>query len=367
MGGLYEDLDDETFVPLVEVDDCFKGRYEINKKGQVRIIGKSRILAVMTKSTDYPKVMLRDLSDTRGRGRFVHVLLARTFIRNDDPTTKTQVNHKDRNRFNYSLDNLEWVSPSENLKQRGEMKSWNRLYYVKLDDQGNEIERFSRKDISKNTKDSITESIRESKKYKGFWWKSVDINVEKYYSRFTPEQIKSEKWKEAFGYPGVYVSSLGLVKLNGRITVGHLIDSGYRTVNLKPHKRVHTLIAETFILKRALVKPEVVDHLNTDRELNAVWNLKVCKNQSENLANPITRNKNNFIKRVGKYDFSGNLIAEYDCINDALKEMKLPPTVSSISKCCKENRLHFKDHLWAYLDGTENEVIERKLKLLNDG
>jgi hypothetical protein len=41
-------------------------------------------------------------------------LLAINFIPN--PDNKREVNHKDGNRLNYSLDNLEWVTPSENMK-----------------------------------------------------------------------------------------------------------------------------------------------------------------------------------------------------------------------------------------------------------
>lgn len=46
----------------------------------------------------------------------IHRLLALTFIDNREPKTKIEVNHIDGNKLNNSLDNLEWVSPGENLK-----------------------------------------------------------------------------------------------------------------------------------------------------------------------------------------------------------------------------------------------------------
>ncbi len=45
----------------------------------------------------------------------LHRLLARTFIPNDDPVNKNTVNHKDGNKLNNSLDNLEWMSHKDNI------------------------------------------------------------------------------------------------------------------------------------------------------------------------------------------------------------------------------------------------------------
>lgn len=44
---------------------------------------------------------------------FVHTLIALTFLQNEDPS-KNQVNHIDGNKLNNNINNLEWVSNSEN-------------------------------------------------------------------------------------------------------------------------------------------------------------------------------------------------------------------------------------------------------------
>ena len=47
-----------------------------------------------------------------------HRLIGFQWIENEDPQTKTQIDHTDRNKLNNHAENLRWTSPSENLKNK---------------------------------------------------------------------------------------------------------------------------------------------------------------------------------------------------------------------------------------------------------
>lgn len=53
-------------------------------------------------------------SNNKSKAEYVHILVAKTFLKNDE--NKPTVNHKDGNKFNNCVDNLEWNTYSENNK-----------------------------------------------------------------------------------------------------------------------------------------------------------------------------------------------------------------------------------------------------------
>ena len=87
-------------------------KYEINEYGDVRNSTTKRILTGGINNGGYRTVHIKHSDNPE----FVHRLVAETFIHNDDPTHKTDVNHIDGNKLNNSVDNLEWISRSDNVK-----------------------------------------------------------------------------------------------------------------------------------------------------------------------------------------------------------------------------------------------------------
>ena len=97
--------------------------YEISNRGEIRLLdysiidkfGKKRkykghLLKQAVNSSNYKKVSLR--KNGQNYNKYVHRLLAETFIPN--PNFLPCVNHKDGNKWNNNLDNLEWCNEEEN-------------------------------------------------------------------------------------------------------------------------------------------------------------------------------------------------------------------------------------------------------------
>lgn len=90
----------------------YEDNYQINEKGEVRHKIKGNILKQGIGKIGYPVVSL--WKNNKGKTHSIHRLLAEHFIPN--PENKREVNHKDGVKHNNNLNNLEWVTTSENIK-----------------------------------------------------------------------------------------------------------------------------------------------------------------------------------------------------------------------------------------------------------
>lgn len=89
----------------------YEGLYEVSNHGQVKNVKTQKVLSPRN-STRYPLVALFDKG--KRKDFKVHRLVAKSFLPN--PENKPQVNHKDGNKSNNHLLNLEWCTNSENQK-----------------------------------------------------------------------------------------------------------------------------------------------------------------------------------------------------------------------------------------------------------
>lgn len=107
--------------------------YEISDKGRVRNTLTNKILKQHKNAYGYYCLGLR-FEGRKQKSYLVHRLIAKVFIPN--PENKPQINHKDCNKTNNSIDNLEWCTKNENnlhafanglIDRRGEKASGSKL------------------------------------------------------------------------------------------------------------------------------------------------------------------------------------------------------------------------------------------------
>ena len=103
-----------------------KGFIEVSNKGRVRSLlrGTPRILKTQTDKKGYHRV--RVTIEREKLSYKVHREIAKAFIPN--PSNLPQVNHKDGNKDNNAVDNLEWVTNKENAHHAIKNGLWDSLF-----------------------------------------------------------------------------------------------------------------------------------------------------------------------------------------------------------------------------------------------
>ena len=105
----------EIFIPLIGFDN-----YHISQLGRVKSISrktstnqllKERILKQATGTNGYKYVNCR--SENKSHTLYIHRIVAIHFL--DNPNRLPQVNHKDGDKLNNTMYNLEWCDQSHNM------------------------------------------------------------------------------------------------------------------------------------------------------------------------------------------------------------------------------------------------------------
>lgn len=159
-------------------------RYEVNTKGEIRHKKRKHILTPRKNSGGYLYVGFN--IEGKRKNFAVHRIVANAFIPN--PNGYSEVNHKDYDRTNNNVDNLEWVSSSQNKKHAYE-KEENHLSRTK------EVNQYSKEGVLIKTYSSISEAAKEmnctvgaisncclgrSKTSKGYQWSFSEGSTTKY-------------------------------------------------------------------------------------------------------------------------------------------------------------------------------------------
>lgn len=154
--------------------------YEISTYGNVRNKTTQKILKGRLSKSGYLQVSIKINETNKFSNRYIHRLAAFHWIENND--NKKEVNHKDGNKENNNVENLEWVTSSENQKHRhsiGINKTSNRRV-GKFTKDGELLAQYNSIQEAANIEnngvrvsiDNVVHGKRKS--LKGFIWKFLD-------------------------------------------------------------------------------------------------------------------------------------------------------------------------------------------------
>lgn len=274
--------------------------YEVNRNGLVRRKDSRYIkYPELNGNTRYPTVGIKT-NTGESVCRKIHVILASTFIGPRFP--QYHIDHINRDPKDYRLENLRYLSRSDNAKNIDERSEAIKIF-EKYDPKDNSTVIYDQRVMAEEDWDYIvmTSGYRNKKNIR---WRSFTIDT---FNFIQNKKINLDdlSWKEIpelentkFKY---FVSEVGIILRKGNLkefyTIGTPTDDGYRRLVIKLKRKgfsiaVHILVARFFLNNGVKFnQDQKIDHIDTNRENNIVSNLKICQNNKENMANIITRMK----------------------------------------------------------------------------
>jgi hypothetical protein len=290
----------------------------------------------------------------------VHRLVALAFIENTE--NKPDVNHKDKNKLNNNLSNLEWMTRKENNIHRCQnitiITNKNKPLYRYNKDTNDILEKYNsieeaaswalNNNLTKNThngRNAIGNCITGlSNSAYGFGW-SLEPNCE----------LENEIWKQVVidsvndDTRKYFVSNLGRFKgSHGKIMENYKVnENGYiRLYIYNKLYALHRLIALAFIENTE--NKEQVNHIDGQKMNNSVANLEWVTNKENQIHKFKTGLGNNFTRKIGQYSLDDVLIKEFSSIASAGREMNT--SKSNIQGVLLKNRKTAAGYIWKYLD-----------------
>lgn len=263
--------------------------YEISNFGNVRN-SKNKTLLKKNIKNGYHYIYLCDKSYR------INKLVAEHYLINDNPETKIYVNHIDGNKLNNHVDNLEFITPSDNVKHaiNNNLLVINKMRVGKYDKFTHELicEYSSIIEASNDTGIDDGTICKVCKYYQfgiginktagGYIWKYLNYTVYDYNNDENIEKLYAIK-----NYPNYSITENGKIYSHPRKRFMNLIKNidGYLRVHLinengRKGFLVHRIVAETFIPNPK--NKQYVNHINKIRNDNRKINLEWVTN-SENI------------------------------------------------------------------------------------
>ena len=150
----------------------YEGRYIVSTLGHIKNVKRNKLLKPTIDSKGYSNVKLY-MNNIQSKTHKVHRLVASAFLSN--PDNKPQINHKDENRTNNRVDNLEWCTNKYNCNYGNHSKHLSKPI-LQFDKNGNYICKWNGASEAGKALNICIQSIQKCCKLKrfsagGYVWK----------------------------------------------------------------------------------------------------------------------------------------------------------------------------------------------------
>lgn len=239
---------------------------EVSFSGNIRKISTKIPLNISKDHSGYSTVALKGIKNFNNRK--MHIIMMSTFV--GKRPEGMLIDHIDRDRSNYQLNNLRWATPSENSSNRGELNLVKKVLFNKISKV-----RYYRRNCSDSEWSQLLRTTNKNSE-----WELYREDVFNYIEN-NSINLDNLVWKKISEIENEFISEHGILKsINGyraNYTFGNLDDSGYyRIGHLKRKYQVHRLVAKYFLNNGVDIEENlVVDHINTLRSDNRASNLRI--------------------------------------------------------------------------------------------
>lgn len=315
--------------------------YAVSDLGHVKNVMTNRIHMCTKDNLGYIKAGLVNVNGSNDQ-LHIHILVATAFSPN--PENKPLVDHKDRVRDNNCVDNLRWVTYSENKLNSSQSRKFTpAIYQMSLD--GEIIRKW---DSVRMASDALGIPYKTMYNYCNDNAKSKDF-IWRYCMDVDPIPV-DEIWKPVVlpGVENLEASSYGRLRRgsNSRPTFGSLSGS-YLTITIfNTHTEVrqtqyaHRLVANAFYGPSDLV----VNHISGDKLDNKIENLEYVT-RLENLNHAIKTGLRKTYK-TGQYTLKRELIRVYNSVAEASEITGI--SKDSIKRTCRGAQRTGMGFIWKY-------------------
>ena len=252
--------------------------YSVSNNGDIRNNATNRILKYYIRN-GYKSISL--CKENVKKTFNIHNIVADHFL--NKPSYKCVVNHKDENKLNNSVENLEFITYAENTKYSASNQRTKNESSYNLDD-FKDIPNYSRYMISKDGK-LYSKNIR-------------------------------------------------------RLSQPTVLPNGYHKIKLKSDNNtykdlyIHVLVAITYLNHTPLENSLIVNHIDSNKGNNALQNLELIT-QKENMKHSVKVNNEKIFRRAVYYIDNAGKIIDYISAKEA--SIKTGIDNSSILKSCKSD------------------------------